>query len=127
MVSVVISIGSNCGDRKSNVALALHWLKSVLIQTNSSEIYETPCALQSGIPYMNAVIEGFYQSTGIELEDLLKSKEHEMGRTPRSREVGEVPIDMDIVILNGNIEKAWDYRQKFFQIGYSQIHQDFLP
>lgn len=122
MVNVVISVGSNCGDRKKSVEETIEWLKSILSQVQCSSIYETPCAKHTGIPYMNVVISGFYQGQGFELEDLLKEKEHQMGRNTECREKGLVPVDIDIVILDGDITKPWDYRQKFFQIGYSQIN-----
>lgn len=121
MVSVVISLGSNCGDRMSLVSESIVWLKGVLMQVRCSDIYETPCAKESGKPYMNAVLSGFYQGDGLQLEDILKTKEHEMGRTSECRGRGDVPIDMDVVILNDEIIKEWDYRQRFFRIGYSQI------
>ena len=125
MVKVVISIGSNCGDREALVEEAAAWLKTILIQTQCSSIYETPCARNIGTPYMNAVMSGYYQGEGIDvkdtLEDLLKDKEHKMGRTTQCREAGQVPIDMDIVLLDGEIVKDWDFRQKFFQIGYKEI------
>ena len=121
MISLVISLGSNCGDRKSQIRDALEWLKNILIQTKCSEIYETPCAKNTGNPYLNAVIAGYYQGTGYEMEDMLKEKERQMGRHAQCRESGDVPIDMDIVIMDGEIIKNWDYRQKFFKIGYSQI------
>ena len=121
MVSVVISIGSNCEDKKAKVEEALIWLKSLLIQPKSSEIYETPCALKIGNCYMNAVISGFYQGDGMQLEEILKEKEKEMGRNEAARKKGEVLIDLDIVILNNEIVKNWDYRQTFFQIGYRDI------
>lgn len=92
------------------------------MQTKCSSIYETPCALESGKQYMNAVISGFYQGDGIELGDILKEKEHEMGRTSECRGKGLVPIDLDIVVMNGDIVKPWDYRQKFFRIGYDEIN-----
>lgn len=121
MVNVVISIGSNCGDRKSAVSQAIEWLKTILIQIKVSAIYETPCALKSGPSYMNAVIEGFYQGTGIELDGLLKEHEHKKGRTPECREKGMVPVDLDIVIMDGEVVKPWDYRQKFFRLGYDSF------
>ena len=122
MVSVVISVGSNYGDRQASVAKAIEWLrKEVLIQPKSSEIYETPCALEKGSSYFNAVVSGYYQGTGIELENLLKDKEYEMGRNSKMREEKLVPIDLDIVVMDGTIIKEWDYRQKFFRIGLSQI------
>lgn len=121
MVEVVIGIGSNCGDRQKNVSEAIEWLKSRLMQIRCSEIYETPCAVKGDSTYMNAVVKGYYQGTGFELDDLLKEKEREMGRDARCREEGKVPIDMDIVIMDGEVVKPWDYRQKFFRLGYSQL------
>ena len=121
MISVVLSVGSNCGDRVSLVTEALAWLKNILIQPESSDIYETPCAKIKGRPYINAVIKGFYQGDGFQLQEMLKEKEHEMGRNAQCKEKGEVPIDIDIVVMDGEIIKEWDYRQKFFSIGYSQL------
>lgn len=121
MLTVVISVGANCGDRENNVKATVDWLKSILIQFSASDIYETPCARKSGKAYMNAVVKGVFQGTGIQLEEMLKDKEHEMGRTAESRLRGDVPIDIDIVILNNEVVKPWDARQKFFSIGLSQI------
>lgn len=121
MIQVVISVGSNCGDRKKSVGEALEWLKSILIQTVSSDIYETPCAMESGKAYVNAVIGGYFTGIGYDLEDLLKEKEHQMGRTSECREKGEVPVDIDLVIMDGEVVKPWDYKQKFFRIGFDQI------
>ena len=121
MISVVLSIGSNCGDRKSNIEKALNWLAAILMQPKFSRIYETPCAKNVGKPYMNAVIKGFYQGDGFQLEDLLKDKERSMGRDARCREKGDVPVDIDLVVCDGTVFKPWDYRQKFFQIGFEEI------
>lgn len=122
MVSVVIGVGSNCGDREKSVKDALKWLQTILMQTENSDIYETPCALKAGKPYMNAVIKGFFQGDAFELDEMLKDKERQMGRNSESRARGDVPIDMDIVVCDGNVFKEWDFRQKFFRIGYSQLH-----
>ena len=121
MLAVVISIGSNCGDRRANVEQAIEWLKQILMQIKCSQIYETPCALKTGKAYMNAVVSGFYEGPGFDLDDKLKIKEHQMGRNAQCREKGEVPVDMDIVMENNEVVKEWDFRQKFFQIGYNQI------
>lgn len=121
MVEVVVSIGSNCGDRRTNIEKAITWLKSQLIEPVCSDIYETPCALKRGASYLNAVVKGFYQGVGYDLDDILKMKEHEMGRTAECREKGEVPVDMDIVMENHEVVKEWDFKQKFFRMGYQQI------
>lgn len=124
MISVVISIGSNCGDRHELVEQAISWLKSFMMQVRCSDIYETPCALKAGKPYMNAVLQGFFEGSGIQLDDKLKEKEREMGRSAQCREKGDVPIDMDIVVCDGSVYKEWDYRQRFFRIGYEQLSKD---
>ena len=121
MISVVISIGSNCGDRDKSVEEAIAWLRHILMQVKSSEIYETPCAMKVGKPYKNGVVSGFYSGDAFQLNDLLKDKEREMGRSSECREKGDVPIDMDIVICDNEVFKEWDYRQKFFRIGYEQL------
>lgn len=121
MINVTLGVGSNCGDRMKLVEQALEWLKSVLIETKVSSIYETPCAKKVGKPYVNVVVQGFYSGDAFQLNDLLKEKEHEMGRTAECKAKGDVPIDIDIVICDGTIYKPWDYRQKFFRIGYEEI------
>lgn len=121
MINVVLGIGSNCGDRRKNVESAVEWLKTILTETRSSEIYETPCALKEGRPYMNAVVKGIFQGIGYDLEEKLKEKEKEMGRNSECRQRGDVPIDIDIVVCDGAIWKPWDFRQRFFTIGYSQL------
>ena len=121
MVSVIIGVGSNCGNRKELVETAISWLKGILMQVECSDIYETPCALKVGKPYLNAVVKGFYNGDGMQLQDVLKDKEKVMGRTAACRDKGDVPIDMDIVVCNEEIWKEWDFRQKFFKIGYDQI------
>lgn len=121
MISVVISIGSNCGDRKASVREALEWLQHLMMQTKCSDIYETPCVGKTGTPYINAVISGYYDGDAFQLEDILKDREREMGRNEECRKKGEVPIDLDLVVCDGTIYKPWDYRQKFFQQGFLSI------
>ena len=122
MITVVLGIGSNCGDRVRNVEKAMDWLSTVLAVEEHSAIYETPCAKKIGRPYMNAVVSGKFEGTSDELDLILKNYEKEEGRDKRCRERGDVPIDIDIVIAEETIIKEWDYRQKFFQIGFSEIN-----
>lgn len=124
MISVIIGVGSNCGDRKTLVEEALQWLKGTLMQVKCSGIYETPCATEDGKAYMNAVASGYYDGDAFTLQDLLKDKEREMGRNATCRERGDVPIDLDLVVCDGTVFKPWDFRQKFFRIGYEQVISD---
>lgn len=122
MNEIIASIGSNCGDRKKNVALALLELNS-LLQPGfvSSEIYETTCARHSGKDYMNAVVKGYFLGDLRELVAGLKTIEEKMGRNLDCRKRGDVPVDIDVVVWNGEILKDWDFRQKFFKRGLEQI------
>ena len=122
MVKVVLSIGANCGARKETVGRAISWLREILRDLKSSEIYETPCVGKDGAPYMNAVVSGVYTGGLKELESSLKHYELEKGRTSECRERGEVPLDIDIVMADEKVLKEWDFRQKFFNLGYSEIY-----
>lgn len=121
-MEVVLGLGSNYGERRKNIISIISWLEGILLNMKKSRIYETPCALKSGRPYMNAVVLGDYTGTIVDLNQILKEKEIEFGRDDEGRSRGDVPIDIDIVIANGDIIKEWDYRQKFFQIGYQEIN-----
>lgn len=59
-ISVVLSLGSNCGDRERSVGEAMTWLSGILGDYMESEIYETLPVGHSGANYMNAVVSGSY-------------------------------------------------------------------
>ena len=122
MINVVISIGANCGNRREAVGEAIRNLREILQEFRCSEIYETPCAGREGRPYVNAVVSGMFNAGKEQLEKILKAYETDYGRDAACRERGDVPIDIDIVMVNGEILKAWDFRQKFFQIGFRQLN-----
>ena len=125
-MNVVIGVGANCGDRKVAVENALCWLHSQLRESEASAIYETPCARKTGKEYMNAVIAGVYPGLLEQLQDSLKEYEEKMGRTSECRERGEVPMDLDIVICDNSVVKEWDFRQRFFIIGYEEIRDHYI-
>lgn len=121
MVNLVVSIGSNCGDRKGSVAGAKRWLQTLLLDFRESEIYETPCALREGPNYANSVVSGIYIGSLSSFEEKLKNYEISKGRDEACRKKGDVPVDIDVVIADGKILKPWDYKQKFFQIGFGSM------
>ena len=114
---LILSIGSNCGNREKAVEDAIIWLSEKLNGIKSSPVYETACACKSGRPYMNAVVVG---TTNLSLKDfdfILKGYELSYGRDASCRERGDVPIDIDIVVADGTVLRSWDYRQRFFTLG----------
>lgn len=121
MIQVVLSLGSNCGDKRRSVADALTWLRSVLAGAVASEIYLTPSAGKSSGDYANCVVKGLYDGSVESLNTLCKNYELSEGRDSECREKGRVPIDIDIVIADADILKPWDYRQEFFRKGFLSL------
>lgn len=120
---VVIGLGSNSPDRHVRMRRGVEWLSSVLSDIKVSDIYSTPAINGTSPDYLNAVAAG---DTTIELDQLnqmLKQYEVSEGRTKESKQTGVVPIDLDIVIFNGEILRAKDFGYDFFQRGYRQISE----
>ncbi|MDE7441374.1 MAG: 2-amino-4-hydroxy-6-hydroxymethyldihydropteridine diphosphokinase [Muribaculaceae bacterium] len=123
MSEVFLSFGSNYGDKKGNVEAALRWIGSLLDDMQSSDVYETPEVHGYGASYFNAVACG---KIGLELEEFnrrLKVYERDCGRTEEARIRKEVPIDIDIVIWDGEIIRPVDFSREFFRIGYEDIRK----
>lgn len=121
-VEVILSVGSNSGDRRSQVESGIGWLKDLLLNARVSSIYSTGDCHGGPRDYYNAVVKGM---TPIDINSFeLLCKEYELchGRTPEARRVGDVPIDIDIVVYDNEIIRPNDFRRDFFQIGYRQIH-----
>lgn len=121
LANVVVSVGSNCGDRTENVRAALEWLSSHIANTRCSDIYETPEIHGKGSPYMNAVLVGSTPLDIAELNDTFKKYELSQGRDADARAAGMVPIDIDIVVWDGEVIRSGDYAASFFKLGYSQL------
>lgn len=126
-VNVVFSIGSNCGSRETNVRDAIALLGSYLGNMAVSHIYETP-DVRGGIGrYMNAVVSGITSMTEQDCELMCKKLELQAGRDAAARERGEVPLDVDIVVWDGDVLRPRDFRQKFFTIGFEEIQGGSFP
>ncbi len=125
---VVLGLGSNCGDKAQNLKSAREYLIGVSDGVfHSSQIYETPDAHGAPEKYFNLVMEMETLLGAETLTRLLKEYEVSAGRTSDARVLGRVPIDIDIVIFDGNIVRPKDFRQSFFQIGYQEISADRTP
>lgn len=117
-------MGSNCGDKISNVKLALDWLRvnrDVELIAYSG-IYETPEIHGRAITYMNAVASISFDLKSEEINSEFKKYEISFGRTEDCRRSGLVPIDIDIVLLNNEVLRPMDYNSLFFSIGYNEIN-----
>lgn len=117
----IFSIGSNCGDRRLNVSRGIEWLSKHLTDFSSSPIYATPDCHGGIKEYLNAVARGFTFCTPIALNQLCKQYELECGRDEDMRKNGNVPIDIDLVVYNGEVVRPNDFKREFFKKGYAMI------
>lgn len=114
-------IGSNCGDRKGNVATALVWLSGRLSDFRHSSIYATPDCHGGQREYLNAVCSGYTALIPSEIETLCKEYEKSCGRNAAARAAGDVPIDVDLVVYDGEVLRRKDHGSEFFRKGYMEI------
>ena len=116
-----LSIGSNCGDRRGEVKAALIWLSGLGGGMSASSIYETPEIHGLDRPYINAVAALDLNMDPRVLNEKLKDYERIRGRDESCRQRGDVPIDIDLVVMAGTILRPKDFHHEFFQIGYRQL------
>jgi 2-amino-4-hydroxy-6-hydroxymethyldihydropteridine diphosphokinase len=95
---VCLGLGSNLGDRRRNLAVALRRLEPLVRIEAVSSLYETePVGSRDQPPYYNAACRGV---TGLPPRGLLRhlrEVEHELGRRT-GRRWGPRPIDIDLLL-----------------------------
>jgi dihydroneopterin aldolase/2-amino-4-hydroxy-6-hydroxymethyldihydropteridine diphosphokinase len=100
--TVYIGIGTNLGDKKSNISKAVHFINSDLNCRilKSSSIYEaSPYGFEHSSDFLNAVLKLETDYTLHELFNFLKSIEKKMGRKKTDKwEARE--IDLDILLYD---------------------------
>lgn len=122
MNTALISLASNTPDKQAQMRTAFEELHEMGIIAETSSIYETaPYGNPRQKNYLNAVAQ---VSTSIgynELHEILKKQEQAHGRTPESKQTGEIPLDIDIVVWNGEILRPQDYTRDYFKIGLEEL------
>lgn len=121
---IVISLGSNIDDKEQQIRSALSWCEGKLSNFRCSHIYETPAEGQGygDALYMNAVAIGDLQGSLQVFEQSTKEYELQNGRDAEARMRKEVPIDLDIVLLNDEVLRPFDYSSTFFKIGFNYLN-----
>ncbi len=99
-VTVYIALGSNLGDRRSNLIEAIRQLRQKVQVERLSSVYETEPAYVTDQPrFLNMVLRGRTELAPRELLDFLKGIERRMGRLAAER-YGPRPIDLDILLYD---------------------------
>ncbi|HIY48754.1 MAG TPA: 2-amino-4-hydroxy-6-hydroxymethyldihydropteridine diphosphokinase [Candidatus Barnesiella excrementavium] len=122
MNRALISLASNSPDKQGQMERAFAELQAMGIIAETSSIYETaPCGNPRHPNYLNAVARIDTTDEYQALHDTLKALERAHGRTPQSKLSGEIPLDLDIVVWNGETLRPQDYDREYFQIGLKEI------
>jgi GTP cyclohydrolase-4 len=96
--TVYIALGSNLGDRRSNLIDAISQLRQKVKVEQLSSVYETEPAYVTDQPrFLNMVLRGSTALSPQPLLHFLKTLERRLGRQPTAR-YGPRPIDLDILV-----------------------------
>jgi 2-amino-4-hydroxy-6-hydroxymethyldihydropteridine diphosphokinase len=105
---IILSLGSNIGDKKSNLETAINQINQFSTIKKISSIYESdPILLKDQDNFFNLVLEIDYKKTVIELLETTKDVERRMGRK-KTVKYGPRIIDIDIVFFNNQIVNSKD-------------------
>lgn len=120
----IVGIGSNTEGAVLHVLEALWTFKNTEGVTDvvASRHYTTPSYNGCGEDYTNMVAQ---VTTSLSLDDfvaLTKNMEVRAGRTPEMKGTGVVPLDVDVVVWNGNVVRPSDFERRHFTIGYAALN-----
>lgn len=125
MINCILGLGSNHGDREAHLRHAFSFLAEICTTAYYSSPYESPAMSGDSIAhkphYLNAVAAIEFDGDIPTLQAMLKACEVMEGRTAEMRAKGGVPLDMDVVIADGEILRPADFRRYFFRQGYEEL------
>lgn len=101
-MKVVIALGANLGEPRSQVAGAVDAIREIIKVSALSSLYETePFGVPDSQPnYINAVLIGETEKKPLDLMKALLEVENELGRTRSFQNAARI-IDIDIIDLGG--------------------------
>ena len=115
---VYLGLGSNLGQRESNLAGAIHLLGRQVRLLRTSSIYETaPWGYTEQPDFLNSVLEVDTSLSPPSLLDLVKAVEEEIGREPTFR-YGPRLVDVDILLYGDLVIEEPD-----LQIPHARMHE----
>lgn len=125
MHSVVICIGSNVPECRSEMDAAISWLLTSVIDAGGNHTlpYATvPEGNDAGAyPYLNAVMTGRTNLTCAELQNMFKRYEQTRGRNASDKGSKQIIIDIDLVCYDNEILRPADFNATYFRTGYRKL------
>jgi len=117
---VWLSLGSNQGDRLTNLEFGLRQIKQLGLVVENSSIYETEPWGKADQPlFLNLVCRLKCDvSDPLTLLDLLKSIERAAGRTDSDEQWGPRPLDIDILFIGDMV-----FRSDRLTVPHLLLHQ----
>lgn len=122
----IVSLGSNLPCSADIIRDAARRLRTVGRQIRWSGVYFGPDDTGRGPQYANAVMELELPVDRQALHEFTRGLEAAAGRTPESKSIGIMPLDIDLVVWDGQIVDAYDFSRDYFKQGYSLISDDIL-
>lgn len=106
MNNYILSLGSNLGNRGSNIIYALEFLSSIGKIIRKTSIYETkPIGMENTENFYNMAIEFETECNPLELLRKIKEYEKSQGRDIENSHMKPRIIDIDILLNENNIIK----------------------
>lgn len=126
MTKVILSLAAN-RFQKSNLAKARECLSKVISNVSyTSEQWTEPMSSSRRELYMNQLAEGDTEQTLDELNQRLKAIEISFGRTAQKRQLGIVPIDIDILQYGDLRLHERDWQRPYVTSLISELHHGEL-
>jgi 2-amino-4-hydroxy-6-hydroxymethyldihydropteridine diphosphokinase len=117
-MKIVLALGSNLGNRESNIEEAVSELENIIEITHLSTLHETaPVGGPAQGDYLNAVLMGESELTPYELLAQTSKIESELGRVREVRN-GPRTIDIDIIVFGEALIDTLD-----LQIPHPRAHE----
>lgn len=120
--SAVILIGSNHPDSRSLIAAAVELLSPALTAMRTSSVVKSGDAAGGIAMYDNLVCVGCTSLSYNGLVENVKDIERALGRTPHSKQIGIIEVDIDVVMWNGSVMRPGDASKPYFVVPYSQLY-----
>ncbi len=123
----IISLGSNVDGAGEILARARRGLARVARIEASSGPYPAADDTGRGADYLNEVLAIDTDLTLDELESAAAGLERAAGRTPDSRRLGVMPLDIDVVVWRGEKGRPYDFTRPYFRHGYGLLRATLSP
>lgn len=125
--TAVISLGSNLPCAADILDDTCSRIAAVADIMRASGCYFGPDDTGRGPRYANEVLE---IATGLSpdgFREFARGLEAAAGRTPESKQLALMPLDIDVVIWDGVVVNACDRARAYFIKGYSMISENIQP